>query len=67
LWATSTKEEAKRFFTSGRYEEAMQLYVQCLAAADFSTSEVNDDNVKSNNIETLVLPVVCNLGLHLHK
>mmetsp|Transcript_26452 Transcript_26452/g.37798 ORF Transcript_26452/g.37798 Transcript_26452/m.37798 type:complete len:136 (-) Transcript_26452:1138-1545(-) len=64
VWASSTKEEANKYFTNGRYQEAMQLYVQCLAAADFSASRSNGDNQsnKSNNIDALVLPVVCNLG-----
>jgi hypothetical protein len=56
-WAIAAKDNANAFFKQKQFTDAMKIYVECLAAADFGS-----DSQSSENIDKLVVPVVCNLG-----
>ena len=59
-WAITAKENANVLFKQKQFHDAIKIYVECLAAADFGS------DIKScENLDTLVVPVVCNLGTHL--
>lgn len=55
-WALEAKDNAKKAFKEQRFEVAMNIYVESLAAAEFGSNN-------SESIDLLVVPVVCNLGL----
>eukprot|EP01035_Chromulina_nebulosa_P031046 gene31046-41349_t len=56
-WAITAKENANALFKQKQFTDAMKIYVECLAAADFGS-----DSQSSENIDKLVIPVVCNLA-----
>ena len=59
-WAITAKDNANSLFKAGNFSDAMAIYVDCLAASDFGTQSVNSGVA---NIDELVIPVVCNLGI----
>jgi tetratricopeptide (TPR) repeat protein len=52
-WALHMKNEGKKLFDAGSYNEAMSVYVETLTASDFRNSL---------NIEKVVIPILCNLS-----
>ena len=56
-WAIETKIEANALFKQESFREAMGKYVECLAGSDFG-----DKNGNSGNVDSLVIPVLCNLA-----
>lgn len=58
-WAIDTKDEGNELFKEEKYVEAMEKYVEALAATDFGKA---DDTDSQGNIDILVVPVLCNLA-----
>lgn len=53
VWALETKEEGNRLYKEQNFSGALDKYVEALSATDFKSSE---------NVDNLVLPVLCNLS-----
>jgi tetratricopeptide (TPR) repeat protein len=77
-WAIETKNEANELFKDGKFHEAMGKYVESLAGSDFGSvgydrpkivnldddeeEEDNEATENTGNVDTLVVPVLCNLA-----
>jgi tetratricopeptide (TPR) repeat protein len=66
-WAIETKDEGNDLYQRNEYLAAMEKYVECLTASDFGQKPSEEEvalksHDKSNNIDELVLPVLCNLA-----
>ena len=53
-WAIDSKELANELYSRGMIKEAMNKYMEALAATDF--------DAQTGNIDVLVIPVLCNLA-----
>jgi hypothetical protein len=60
-WAITTKDKANEMFEQELYKDAMEVYLQALVASDFGGND--NTSFDNNNIDTLVVPVLCNLAV----
>jgi tetratricopeptide (TPR) repeat protein len=54
-WAIMTKDSANSLYTNKQFKEAIERYLETLAASCF-------DDTDMNNVDSLVVPVLCNLA-----
>lgn len=61
-WAIAMKDYANALYREGHFSKAMEKYVECLTASKFSSEISETDSSLPDNIDNLVLPVLCNLS-----
>jgi len=66
-WAIEMKDYANELYANNLIQDAMEKYVEALAASDFgkgNTAEESSNGTSSSqdNIDVLILPILCNLS-----
>ena len=57
-WGIEVKEKGNALYARKEFKEAIEVYMESLAASNFDTN----NNSVSNNVDSLVVPVLCNLA-----
>lgn len=65
-WAIEMKDYANELYSTHHIKDAMEKYVEALAASDFGNGENmqedKDNSNTQNNIDILIMPILCNLA-----
>lgn len=70
-WAIEMKDYANELYATNQTRDAMEKYVEALAATNFGSQEgggvggesgAGADDEDNNNIDVLVIPILCNLA-----